>query len=311
MKWLLMTVLLTDPSQALAGESPYSRKEVVYGRTFGTALTMDVFSPKANPNGAAVIFAVSEGWYSDHAKITPNVPVYVDPFVARGYTVFAVCHGSNPKYALPEIIAHLHLAARYIRHHAREYGVDPGRVGATGDSAGGHLALMLGCAGGDGDPKAEDMVARASSRVQAVVAYFPPTDFLNWGVKGKVMLGDHPTVPVKGAFDFHRLDPETNSLRLVTDSKEREAIGRQVSPVTHVHKDAAPALIVVGDKDELIPPQQSEVMAAKLKGAGVPSEIVIVLGGGHDEVLVRAHVSRALAWFDKHLAKQAGAPKSK
>ena len=311
MKWLLMTVFLSTSASVSAGEPAYSRVEVIYGRAFGTALTMDAFVPKKDANGAAIVFAVSEGWYSDHDKITPNVPVYVEPFVAKGYAVFAVCHGSNPKFALPEMIGHLNRAVRFLRHHAAEYGVDPGRIGATGDSAGAHLALMLGCAGRDGDPDAPDPVDRQSSRVQAVVSYFAPTDFLNWGVAGKAMLGDHPSVPVQGAFDFHRLDPATQALRLVTDAKERAAIGRAVSPITHVARGNAPTLLVHGDKDELIPLQQAEVMAAKLKAAGVPSELIVMPGGGHDEALVKAHGPQALAWFDKYLAKRPAAPAPK
>lgn len=281
----------------------YTRQEVIYGRTFGTALTMDVFSPQKGANRAGVVFVVSEGWYSEHAKIEENIPVYVDPFVARGYTVFAVVHGSNPKFSLLENIEDLHRAVRFIRHYASRFGIDPERIGSTGDSAGGHLSLMLGGAGRAGNAAAPDPVDRESSHVQAVVAFFPPTDFLNWGETGTRMLGAHPIVPLKGAFDFSRLDLETNSFRVITDQNEREALGRNVSPITHVTKASAPTLLVVGDRDTFIPPQQSEIMAAKLKAAGVPSELIVVKGGGHDEVTVREHIPNALAWFDRYLAK--------
>ncbi len=80
-------------------------------------------------------------------------------------------------------------------------------------------------------------------------------------------------------------------------------IPNAMSPVAHVRNDNAATLIVHGDKDDLIPLQQSEVMAAKLKAAGVPSELIVVPGGRHDEALVKAHGPRALAWFDKYLAK--------
>jgi acetyl esterase/lipase len=295
------------PAQAPA----YTRKEVIYARPFGTALTMDVFTPNKPVNGAAVIVAISEGWYSDHAKIAKNIPLYVEPCLARGYTVFAVVHGSNPKYTLPENVEDLHRAVRFIRHNAHTYGVDPDRIGSTGDSAGGHLSLMLGGAGRPGDAKAAEPVDRASSHVQAVVAFFPPTDFLNWGEPGKRMLGQHPSVPLEGAFDFHYPDSLTNSFRRVTDSREREAIGRQVSPISHVSRDDAPTLLVVGDADSLIPPQQSRIMAAKLAEAGVPSGLIVMKGGGHDEITVREHIPQALAWFDKYLAKKKDSPADK
>jgi dipeptidyl aminopeptidase/acylaminoacyl peptidase len=75
-----------------------------------------------------------------------------------------------------------------------------------------------------------------------------------------------------------------------------------VSPITHVTAEAAPTLIVVGDADSFIPPQQSRRMAARLQAAGVPSKLIVVPDGEHDEALVRAHIPSALAWFDLHLA---------
>ena len=79
-------------------------------------------------------------------------------------------------------------AVRFIRHNAREYGIDPDRIGVYGGSAGGHLSLMLGMAGDNGDPNAKDPVDRESSRVQAVACFFPPTDLLNFGKPGKEMI---------------------------------------------------------------------------------------------------------------------------
>ncbi len=69
--------------------APFTRKEdVIYGRKFGTALTMDVFTPKANANGAGAIFVVSGGWFSAHEAITPAVPVFIAEFAKRGYVVY-------------------------------------------------------------------------------------------------------------------------------------------------------------------------------------------------------------------------------
>jgi len=300
---LVLATLCDCPLARGADEPSFSRNEVIYGRKFGMALTMDVFKPKKDANGAGVIFVVSGGWYSDHNGITGNIPLYVKPMVDKGYTIFAVCHGSNPKFAMPEILEDLHRSVRFIRRNAKEYGIAPDRIGITGGSAGGHLSLMQGCAGKDGNPKAADLVDRESSRVQAVVAFFPPTDFLNWGEKGKPMLGNHPIVPVKGAFDFHRLDPKTNSFVLIEDEKKREEIGREISPINHVAKDNPPTLIVHGDKDILVPLQQAETMAAKMKEVGAVGELIVKKGGGHDGKLVVDHLPKMIEWFDKYLAK--------
>jgi acetyl esterase/lipase len=299
---LFFTVIAwAPPADVRAGDANYSRKEVIYARKYGTALTMDIFSPKLKANGAGVIFAVSGGWFSNHSSITGNIPLFIQPLVDKGYTVFAVVHGSSPKYALPEILEDMHRSVRFIRQNAKEYGVDPERLGITGGSAGGHLSLMQGCAGIDGNPKSPDPVDRRSSRVQAVVSFYPPTDFLNWGETGKVMLGTHPIVPVKGAFDFSRLNPKTVAFELVTDEKKRAEIGKEMSPIAHVAKNNPPTLIIHGDKDALVPIQQAQIMAAKLKEAGVTSELIVKKGGGHDAALVKEHTPHMIAWFDKYL----------
>ena len=296
------------PVAARAADEPnYNRQEVIYGRKFGTALTMDVFSPKKDANRAGVIFVVSGGWYSDHNGIGGAIPLYIQPLLDKGYTVFAVVHGSNPKFAIPEILDDMHRSIRFIRHNAKDYGVDPDRLGVTGGSAGGHISLMLGCAPRDGNPKAADPVDRESSRLQAVVAYYPPTDFLNWGEKGKVMLGNHTLVPVKGAFQFMQLDPKTNSFDLITDEQKREEIGRDISPIYHVAKDNPPTLVVQGDKDALVPLQQAESLQAKEKEVGATFELIVKPGGGHDQILVKEYLPQAIEWFDKYLAKKTSA----
>ena len=304
---VLFACALLVPFAARADDKPdFTRKEVIYGRVYGTALTMDVFTPAKNANGAGVLFMVSGGWYSNHAGITGAVPTFVRPFLDRGYAVFAVVHGSNPKFTIPEIVDQLRRAVRFVRHNAKGYGVDPDRLGVTGGSAGGHLSLMLGCASKDGDPKAADPVDLLPSRVAAVACFYPPTDFLNWGEKGKKMLGNHPVVPVRGAFDFREPpDPRTgNALLPVIDPDKRERIGRDISPITHATKDDAPTLIVHGDEDPLVPLQQAEEMIARLKEAGVEAELIVKKGGKHDQVIVKEHMPRVVAWFDKHLARK-------
>src|SRR5579885_424812 len=195
----LFALALAPAGVARADDPPdFSRKEVIYGRKYGTALTMDVFTPKKDANGAAVIVAVSGGWFSSHEAVNPGM---AQPFLKRGYTVFAVVHGSQPKFSIPEILEDMNRAVRFIRFHAKDYGIDPDRIGITGGSAGGHLSLMQGNAGKDGDAKAKDPISRASSRVQAVACFFPPTDFLNWGKKDQLVL-PHMPERIKPAFDF-------------------------------------------------------------------------------------------------------------
>jgi acetyl esterase/lipase len=292
--WTLMT------TAAPADDTPaFTRTEdVIYGRKFGTALTMDVFKPKEKANGAAVILVVSGGWFSSHDSI--NLAFIAEP-LRRGYTVFAVVHGSQPKFTIPEVVADMNRAVRYIRYHAADYAIDPDRIGVMGASAGGHLSLMLGTAGGDGDPKAKDPVDRGSSKVQAVACFFPPTDFFNYGKPGEDALGRGVLASFRAPFDFRELDPKINAFVAVVDEAKIKEIGKQISPVYQVTPDDAPSLIIHGDADKLVPIQQAELIVAKLEEAKVPAKLVVKPGAAHGWAGIDKDVSTLVDWFDEYL----------
>src|SRR6185369_11324684 len=123
----------------------------------------DVFQP-VKANGAGVLFLMSGGWVSSYSA--PN-PRNFEALLGRGYTVFTVWHGSQPKYIVPEIMEDIHRAARFVRANAKRFGIDPQRIGVTGTSSGGHLSLLLALMGGPGKPDAKDPIDRESSAVQA------------------------------------------------------------------------------------------------------------------------------------------------
>jgi acetyl esterase/lipase len=286
-------------ARAADDKSGYDRKEdVIYGRKFGTALTMDVFTPKAHANGAAVIWVASGGWFSAHEAINT---AFLDELLRRGYTVFAVVHGSQPKYTIPEILQDMHRAVRFIRSHAQDYHIDPDRIGITGGSAGGHLSLMQGTAGKAGDSQAKDPVDQTSSRVQAVACFFPPTDFLNYGKPGEIALGCGILAGFRAPFDFHEFDPGRKAFLPVTDVGKIIDLGRQISPVYHVSVDDPPTLIIHGDADALVPIQQAELFVDKLKAAGVEAKLVVKKGEKHGWPDWQKDMAIITDWFDTHL----------
>ena len=104
---------------------PLVTTDVVYGHKDGLALTFDVHRP-AQPNGAAVIAIVSGGYQSSVEMSRLMVDGYLSPLLnEKGFTVFAVRHGSSPRYPMSAIVADMRRAVRFIRQHAGEYGVDP------------------------------------------------------------------------------------------------------------------------------------------------------------------------------------------
>jgi acetyl esterase/lipase len=247
---------------------------VVYGHKDGLALTFDVYRP-AQPNGAGVIAIVSGGWQSSVEMSHLIVRGYLSPLLnEKGFTVFAVRHGSSPRYPMSAIVSDVRRAVRFIRQHAGEYSVDPNRIGVYGGSAGGQLALLLGTTADSGDPSASDAVLREPNRVAAVVAFFPPTDLSRW--------------------ENRRAFPATTLT---------EAEAARYSPIRFVSPGAAPSLIVHGDADRVVPIIEGETMYAALSKAGVPASFLRIEGAGHS--FGGADVTRANAemvrWFEQHL----------
>jgi acetyl esterase/lipase len=254
--------------------------DVVYGHKHGMALTFDVFRPK-EPHGAGILFMVSGGWYSRWMPPEQAAGIF-KPLTDKGFTVFAVRHGSSPKYVIPEILEDVRRSVRFIRLDADRFGVDPDRLGVTGWSAGGHLSLMLGTTGDEGDPKAKDKVLRASDRVAAVVAYFPPTDVRPWVDESSEYWKNFPALQ----FD--------------------SAKAGDCSPILHVSEDDPPTLLVHGDKDKLVPIDHSEKIEVEFEKKKVPCQLLVIEGAAHGfqgEDGKRAS-DATVAWFEKHLLKE-------
>ena len=268
-------------------QEPSHLKDVVYAHKLGVALTMDVFKP-AKPNGIGVIWMVSGGWVSNHDNINPGV---AKVFTDRGQTVFEVVHGSQPRFVLPEIIQDIHRSVRFIRTHAKEYGVDPNKLGISGGSAGGHLSLTMASYGGPGDSAAKDPVDRESSAVQCVACFFPATDLINFGGEGKLCLDEPMLKPFLHVFAI----PETAT------REEKEKGLRPLSPIYGISKKTPATLIIHGEADTLVPIQQSERYVAKLKEEGVEAKLERRPGQGHGWAGMDKDFAILADWFDKHL----------
>jgi dipeptidyl aminopeptidase/acylaminoacyl peptidase len=281
---------LTGPSQAFARDNERVRA-VVYGHKFGMALTLDVMKP-AKTNGAGVIFMVSGGFTSDIASVDGGFfgPARFKPFLDRGYTLFMVCHGSQPKFTVSEIVADIHRSVRFIRVHAKDYGVDPNRLGIMGVSSGGYLSLAIGVTGKPGDQAAKDAVDQASSQVQAVACFCPPSDLVDYGKVGRSVVEYEPVKFAWHAFDVLGKPREEQIKRL-----------REMSPFFAISKQTPPTLIIHGDADPLVPYEQSERFVAKLAENDVPHQLITRKGAGHVWLDMAKDFALLADWFDKYL----------
>ncbi len=261
--------------------------DIVYGHKDGLAMTMDLIRPEGKANGKAILFMVSGGWVSRWSP-PENVQGLFDPYLKKGFSVFAVRHGSSPRYGIPDAVSDVRRAVRYVRLNAGRFGVDAERLGAMGMSAGGHLALMLGTSGDDGDPQANDPIGETSSRVAAVAALVPPADL-------RVAVWEAPeSLPIYRNFP---------ALDLALDK------AGTYSPLTHVTPDDAPALVIMGGKDELVPPRHGEWIAEAFEREKVTHKLIIFPDGDHGLGGLK-NLGKALdevtAWFERHLLEKPG-----
>lgn len=276
MKFLARNLLLLCLVSAwgLAHAGVQIQSDVIYGHKDGMALIYDVFQPEEEANGAAVVYMISGGWFSRWTEPENRVERY-RYLLDEGYTVFAVHHGSAPRYYVPEAYADVSRALRHIRMNADEYRINADRLGVTGSSAGGHLSLMIGLNADDGDPSADDPVLWHSNAVAAVVAYFPPVDL-------RQMTGPNDRFP---ALDFPRQQAAAISPLLLADAGD------------------PPVLLIHGDADELVNISHSINMFDALQEAGVESDFITIPGAGHGFIGEdgRQATEARLGWFNQHL----------
>ncbi|MEO2046657.1 MAG: prolyl oligopeptidase family serine peptidase [Pirellulales bacterium] len=269
-------------------------EDVVYAHKDGMALTLDVLTPKQGAKQIGLILVSSGSWKSGKSDIAEenirkrDKDHWAQGLLAGGFTLFVVRHGSSPRYFVPEMVKDMNRAVRFVRTIAKEYGVDPDHLGITSGSSGGHLSLMAAVTGDDGNPDDEDPIERVSSRVQGVVAWFPPTDMLNWGVEN--------------GYQAIKLFRPTLFQRMFGEITDLEKQLREISPIYFVTKQAPPLLLIHGDSDTTVPLQQSKVMQSKYEELGLPVKLIVEPGGGHSYWPgIVAEYEESWKWFNRYL----------
>ena len=224
---------------------------------------LDLYLPKEGED-LPLIINIHGGAFRMGGK-EDGVPV---EYLALGYAVASINYRLSGDALWPAQIEDCKAAVRWLRANAAKYGLDPDRFAAWGASAGGHLAAMLGTSAGVKELEVGENLS-VSSRVQAVVDYFGPTDFLQ--------------------MDEHRLP--NGQVHNGADSPESQLVGgalqenkdkvARANPITYVTGDDPPFLICHGDSDPLVPHHQSVLLEGALRLAGVPVTFYTVKGAGH------------------------------
>jgi acetyl esterase/lipase len=269
---------LPEPQRRPDGARLYAG--VAYAMPIGyRPLKLDVWVPDVDAPPLVVWIHGGAFMIGDRRTLpeTLRVDQLFEELLAAGLAVATVDYRLSLEASFPAQLHDLKAAVRYLRAHAGVLGVDPDRVGVWGESAGGHLAALVGLTGRDpalgDDPALEgDLgVTGVSSEVAAVVDWYGPADFdVQPDVAPPPALADR--LPGRA----RSLSPEA-LLLLDTD----EALRAAANPVNHVSAEAPPFLLVHGTADRVVPFVHSEILAARLEAVGVPHRLVPVDGADH------------------------------
>ena len=248
----------------LGGEKVFSN--VVFAAPQGQKLRMDLYVPRSEKPVPVVIWIFGGSWKFGSKSFHVNVR----ELTRYGIAVAAIEYRLSGTAKYPAQLDDCRSALAWLVENGERFGIDPRKIGVSGESAGGHLAALLGTI--EGTP-----------RIRAVFAMYPPTDL--------VILGRQYANPFE----------PTNIDRLLggpIEEKLREAA--EASPVNQVSRTSPPFLLIHGARDELVPIDQSVRLQQKLKSAGVPARLIVVPNKEHWFFLTRKQVREVAEFFLTH-----------
>ncbi|MEM7532725.1 MAG: alpha/beta hydrolase [Chloroflexota bacterium] len=228
---------------------------------------LDLYLPANGENHPLIIWIHGGAFRVGSKEINERTLMLYD-YLIDGYAVASINYRLSQHAIWPAQIEDCKAAVRWLRTHAEEYSLAPNRFAAWGPSAGGHLVAMLGVVGHVSEYEAGDHLD-VSSRVQCVVNYFGPTDFLQM---------DAQRLP-DGMIHDYADSPESELIGgPIQDHPEKVA---RANPITYVTADMPPFLIIHGDQDPLVPHGQSVLLVEALQQVGADVTFYTVEGGGH------------------------------
>ena len=254
---------------------------VEYSNPDNQHLQMNVARPKTGAGPFPAVVCIHGGGF--RAGTREGYDKLCLTLARNGYVAATVTYRLSPAYQFPAAVHDCKAAVRWLRAHAGAYQIDPTRIGATGGSAGGHLALFLGVTAGVKEFEGEGNLDQ-SSAVQCVVSYSGPSDF---------------TKSYGKSVDAHEVLPLFFGGNL--QQKPREHI--LGSPLYWITPRAAPTLCIHGTKDDYVGYEKATWLVDRLKAAAVPAELLPFEGAGHGLKGTDAEsADRAmLAFFEKYL----------
>ncbi|MFO0949913.1 MAG: alpha/beta hydrolase [Isosphaeraceae bacterium] len=271
------------PAQEAAASKVTTENDVVYTKAGDAELKLDLARPSTGDGPFPAVLVIHGGAWRGGNK-SSNRPL-LTRFAERGYVAVSPQYRFCPKELFPAQVHDVKAAVRWLKAHAKEYRIDPDRVGAVGFSAGAHLALMLGLTSAADGLEGDAPAGAPDTKVSAVVNFFGPTE---------LSAPDIPDVSRPLVRDFLGGSPE-----------EKPEAAKKASPITYISKDDPPVLTFQGTKDPLVPHTQATRLVDAMTAAGVPGRVELLIGAGHgwqgDQL--NHTLAEMFAFFDANLKK--------
>lgn len=254
----LVWFLLLLTSAALAD----TQADIEFAKVGETSLKLDLHRPPGD-NPPLIVYVHGGGWRAGSKEDVPIADLY-----DKGFAIASVDYRLSTQAVFPAQVHDIKAAIRFLRANAGLYHINASKIAIIGSSAGGHLAALVGVS--NGNPELEGKVGEhldQSSDVQAIVSYYGASNL-------KTILSQ--STPKGLEFRIPAL-----KLLLGDTPDKKPELAKLASPVTHLDKHDPPLLLIHGDADPQMPPQQSQELAQAYESLGLPVTLILLPGSLH------------------------------
>ncbi|MBN2712071.1 MAG: alpha/beta hydrolase [Planctomycetes bacterium] len=281
---ILVAIAVLLPLGLHAEEKKFTRyNNLVYLKDGKTEIKLDLAVPTKGDKPFALVVCIHGGSFIAGSK--GSYSDYINMLAGEGYAAATIDYGLAPNYNIPQQIAHVKTSVRFLKAKAATYGIDPNRVAVLGSSAGGYHALMLGLSD-DSVCKGEDPAyPEQSSRVQAVVNFFGPTDFDMYFERSEILEAE-----AKDMIDHLRKsgakvpdgDPVTLVMQMMAGTTDQKSpLVKTLSVINHIDPKDPPVITFHGTKDNTVPVEQAKKLQKVLDERKARGHLELIKNVGH------------------------------
>ena len=258
---LALLLLLALALSSTAGAADITR-DIEYARVGDLSLKLDLYRPKT-PRPLLIVYVHGGAWQGGSKTEFP-----LGGLVAEGFAAASIDYRVSKQAPFPAQAHDIKAAIRYLRAQQAQLGINAQRIVIAGASAGGHLAAIVGVT--NGNKELEGTVGDhldQSSDVQGIISLFGASNL-------QTILGQSTEKGLK-------MRAPALQLLLGGSPSEKPDLAKLASPVTHIDAHDPPLLLIHGDADPQMPPEQSKELSAAYEKAGLTVKLILIPGAVH------------------------------